>query len=273
MEPEADPKRGAGKAHTGWDAERYDRSSTPQRQWGALLVDSIDGSNVEHALDAGCGTGRLTLELAERLPDAHIVALDADASMMAKAKENLSDLVQGGRMELVHSDFLKYDPDEPFDLVFSNAVFQWIDDDAALWRRCWDLLRPGGRLVAECAGAGNLGPQKALAEQIAAEIGEGPETGRLERGARYAEIEPTRRGLEEAGFEAAEVGFRPEEPEFDSDEAFDDFARAVVLRPYEGQISPKLWESFTSQWIERHVEIHGRRLHYIRLRIRARRPE
>ncbi len=72
-----------------WDAATYDRLSEPQRRWGEAVLGRLDLAGAERVLDAGCGTGRVTELLRERLPDGEVVALDASASMIERARERL----------------------------------------------------------------------------------------------------------------------------------------------------------------------------------------
>ena len=91
----------------------------------------------ETVLDAGCGTGRVTALLLERLPDGHVVAVDSAPSMVEHAREALGRARDGLLAPTSPSSSL----DEPVDAVFSNAVFHWVaDHDApvrsACTRRC-----------------------------------------------------------------------------------------------------------------------------------------
>ncbi|MFL5957235.1 MAG: class I SAM-dependent methyltransferase, partial [Solirubrobacterales bacterium] len=72
-----------------WDATTYDRVSTPQLEWGLRVLDRLPLRGDERVLDAGCGSGRVTARLAERLPRGHVVAVDASAAMVARAREAL----------------------------------------------------------------------------------------------------------------------------------------------------------------------------------------
>ncbi len=134
-----------------WDAETYDEVSDPQFEWGMEVLQRLELRGDEVAIDAGCGSGRVTEQLVERLPNGRVVAVDGSAAMVEKAKERL-----GGRADYLVSDLLELKPSEPVDLVFSTATFHWIGDHDALFRRLRAVLKPGGRLVAQCGGHGNV---------------------------------------------------------------------------------------------------------------------
>ena len=103
-------------------------------------------------LDAGCGSGRVTRLLLERLPRGHVVAVDSAPSMVEHAREALDP----ERATVVQANLTELVLDEPVDAAFSNAVFHWIGDHDALFARLCAALRPGGRLVAQCGGEGNV---------------------------------------------------------------------------------------------------------------------
>src|SRR5436190_17313617 len=74
-----------------WDAATYDRLAAPMTRWGREVVDRLELRGDERVLDAGCGTGRVTAMLRDRLPRGEIVALDGSTSMIELARERLGD--------------------------------------------------------------------------------------------------------------------------------------------------------------------------------------
>ena len=75
MAPSADTR--AMTTPRDWDAATYDRVADPQTRWGTAVLDRLTLTGDEVVLDAGCGTGRVTESLAERLPRGRVIALDA----------------------------------------------------------------------------------------------------------------------------------------------------------------------------------------------------
>ena len=151
---------------TEWDASAYERVSGPQLGWGRTVLDRIPLRGDEAALDAGCGTGRVTRLLAERLPEGRVIGVDGSQAMVAEARERLADLAP--RVTVRQGDLLELELDEPVDLIVSTATFHWILDHDTLFRRLNAALRPGGRLVAQCGGAGNVAATLAVVEEVGA---------------------------------------------------------------------------------------------------------
>ena len=146
-----------------WDAATYDRVSTPQVEWAERVLDRLPLRGDETVLDAGCGSGRVTRMLLDRLPRGHVVAVDSTASMVEHAKAALDP----ERATVFQADLTELELDEPVDAVFSNAVFHWIRDHDLLFERLHAALRPGGRLVAQCGGQGNVERLHRVANQLA----------------------------------------------------------------------------------------------------------
>ena len=148
-----------------WDAATYDRVSAPQVEWALRVLERLPLRGDETVLDAGCGSGRVTQLLLERLPRGHVVAVDSAPSMVEHAREALDP----ERATVFQANLTELVLDEPVDAAFSNAVFHWIADHDALFARLHAALRPGGRLVAQCGGEGNVERFHEAARAVAAE--------------------------------------------------------------------------------------------------------
>jgi trans-aconitate 2-methyltransferase len=150
---------------TEWNAASYHKVSGPQTSWGHKVLDRLHVNGDERAIDAGCGSGRLTGELMERLPRGRLLALDRSWNMLITARANLRPAF-GSRVSFVQVSL----PQMPFsgwaDLVFSTATFHWVKDHAALFSAIHVALRGGGRLHAQCGGGPNLRRAHELAESV-----------------------------------------------------------------------------------------------------------
>ncbi len=121
-----------------WDATTYDRVSAPQQLWAAEQLDGLALRGDEVVLDAGCGSGKVTLELAARVPNGRVYAVDAAPSMVEHARQALGD-----RATVSCQDLVELELPEPVDLVFSNATFHWIHDHDALFAALHRNMKPG----------------------------------------------------------------------------------------------------------------------------------
>jgi trans-aconitate 2-methyltransferase len=204
-----------------WDAATYDRVADPQARWGGAVLERLPLAGDELVLDAGCGTGRVTELLLERLPRGRVIALDASPAMVEQARRRLAR--SDGRVDFVVADLgrpLSLPGGVPVDAVLSTATFHWVPDHDALFRNLAAVLRPGGRLVAQCGGAGNIASIRA----ILATIGDG-----WAGEAHYETPEATAERLAAAGFTAIETWLQPEPTRFDAGEPLETFLRTVIL--------------------------------------------
>lgn len=139
-----------------WDATLYDKQHHFVSDYGADVLQWLAPQSGEHILDVGCGTGQLAAQIAAS--GALVLGTDASADMVANAKAAYPNL----SFEVVDGAHLPYQ--ENFDAIFSNATFHWIENQQDLTEGLFKSLKPGGRLVAEFGGKGNV---KSITDAIA----------------------------------------------------------------------------------------------------------
>jgi trans-aconitate 2-methyltransferase len=204
-----------------WDAATYDRVADPQMRWGSAVLDRLPLRGDERVLDAGCGSGRVTEQLLERLPDGSVVALDASGEMLDEARRRLARF--GDRVQYVEADLGQPLPiDRPVDAILSTATFHWVPDHGALFRHLAAVLRPGGRLVAQCGGKGNISRFVAAVATLSD----------IPVARQFSGPEETADRLAAAGFTDIETWLEPEPTRFEAGAPFEDFLETVCLRQH-----------------------------------------
>lgn len=204
-----------------WDATTYDRVAEPQTRWGRSVLDRLPLTGAETVVDAGAGSGRVTELLLERLPRGRVVALDASPAMVVEARRRLERF--GDRVAFVVADLgqpLALPGGHLVDAILSTATFHWVTDHDALFGNLAAVIRPGGRLVAQCGGVGNIASIRA----VLATIGDG-----WLGEAHYETPEATAERLAAAGFIDIETWLEPEPTRFDAGEPLETFLRTVIL--------------------------------------------
>src|SRR5689334_11471243 len=146
-----------------WDGRSYDRVSGPMAEMAAPVLDRLPLRGDETVIDAGCGSGRVTEALVERLPRGRVIGVDVSASMVEAARARLD-----GRADLHVADLSTMDLGLRADAILSTATFHWIADHDALFARLRAHLRDGGALVAQCGGRGNIANVHAAAAEVMA---------------------------------------------------------------------------------------------------------
>ncbi len=146
-----------------WDGTSYDRVSGTMQELGLEVLERLELGGDEVVLDAGCGSGRITEALLERLPRGRVIAVDESASMAQAARRRL-----GSKVDIRVLDLLELELEEPVDAILSTATFHWISDHDRLFAKLHAALRRGGRLVAQCGGEGNIDTLRGKAHAVLA---------------------------------------------------------------------------------------------------------
>jgi trans-aconitate 2-methyltransferase len=242
-----------------WDAETYQRVSVPHEEWATAVLERLPLRGEETVLDAGCGTGRVTRMLVERLPHGRVVAVDGSVAMVEKVRE----VLRPGDEALV-ADLTGLELPEPVEAVVSSAVFHWIADHEALFARMRAALKPAGRLAAQCGGAGNIDALRETTRVVAAAAPYAEHLAGIAEPWHYAGAEQTETRLREAGFAEARCWLQPwdvvpPEPA--------EFLCTICLAPYLDPLPEGLRDRFVADVLA--AEPEPLRLRYVRLNIEA----
>jgi trans-aconitate 2-methyltransferase len=250
----------AGGPKGDWNASRYDKVADPQTRWGAEVLERLSLDGDETVLDAGCGTGRVTELLLARLPRGRVIALDFSGAMLEQARARLAPF--GDQVTFVQADLGRPLPlAAPVDAVLSTATFHWVMDHDALFANLGRVVRPGGWLVAQCGGFGNI----ARLLRTAAEVHPG-----FSRQHNFQTAEATAARLAASGFDRIETWLSEAPTPFDSAAAFEAFLETVCLRTFLDELPPAEREPFVRAVASRLPEPV---LDYVRLNITARKAE
>jgi trans-aconitate 2-methyltransferase len=122
-----------------WDQAQYLKFEAERTRPARELLGRVN-TDVSSAVDLGCGPGNSTALLRERYPSARVIGVDSSPDMLARARRDLPAL------EFVEADVARYRP-EHADLLFANAVFQWVPDHERLLPALMQALPPGGALA------------------------------------------------------------------------------------------------------------------------------
>jgi trans-aconitate 2-methyltransferase len=227
-----------------WDAARYHRISDPQVAWGRTVAARLAPVAGERILDLGCGTGRLTEEIAAK-PGIFVVGLDRSAAMLQEAAARqlhrgqtpISDsrgptpvLDSYGALAYVRADGSALPFVDAFDAVFSAATFHWIPDHDRLFASIYRALKKGGRLIAQAGGARNLEQVYSRARRLM----RSPQYARFyaswSEPCHFENVSDTEARLQRAGFKDFEASLVSAPVSFQQPEAYAEFVAAVCLR-------------------------------------------
>jgi trans-aconitate 2-methyltransferase len=231
----------------------------PHEEWARSILERLELSGGERVLDAGCGSGRVTSMLIERLPEGSVVAVDGSPSMIGEVRSVLRP-----QDEALVADLTALRLDQPVDVVFSSAVFHWVLDHDVLFRSLRGALKPGGRLASQNGGAGNIARLKASSEEVAGREPYAEHFADFGRPWNYAGPEETEERLRAAGFTEARCWLQPwdvtpPEPA--------EFLKTVCLGPHMDALPEELRDPFIADVLA--LEEDPLVLGYVRLNIDA----
>ncbi len=127
-----------------WDAEKYDSVKAPQVDAGRELIEMARIRECDSVLDIGCGTGKLTMELARLASRGEVVGIDPSEEMLLKAT-SVSSGVENVRF--IRSSAESIDFVDRFDFAFSNSALQWVKEQAEAIKRAYRALKRGGKIA------------------------------------------------------------------------------------------------------------------------------
>ncbi len=243
-----------------WDPNRYQQNAGFVAVLGAPLLDLLSPKSGERILDLGCGDGALTEKIASV---GSVVAVDASADQIKAARARGLDahVIDGTRLAF----------ECEFDAVFSNAALHWMRDPDAVIAGVWRALKPGGRFVAECGGAGNV---RTILKALVAALDRRGLDGRAAVPWYFPAPEDYHARLERRGFTVESIALIPRPTPLPGalgdwlDTFAESFLAAVppaecpaVKREVETELRPKLVDA-SGTWVT----------DYVRLRFVARKP-
>ena len=240
-----------------WDAGTYDRVALPHHGWATVVLDRLELAGDETVLDAGCGSGTVTEQLLERLPHGRVVALDGSGRMLEEARRRLAGHLD--RVSFVHADLSRFLPVEAVDAVVSSATFHWIADHRSLFANLAAVLRPGGRLSAQCGGAGNGGALRRFIHEVRPEL---PDPWH------FATADEAAADLTAAGFVGVHTWLAPAPAPLPAGEV-ESYLRTVVLGAHLEHIPDGEQDGFVRAVAER---LPGPEIDYVRLNLMAHLP-
>jgi trans-aconitate 2-methyltransferase len=258
---------------THWNAEVYERIGTPMRRWAQAVIDDLHLRGDETVLDAGCGSGSVTFDLLERLPNGRIYAVDSSPEMISKITQAIEERGLTSVIP-IRASLTDFELPEPVEVVFSNAVLHWIPDDDALFGCLLRATKPGGRFRAQCGGGANIARLMEVTKAVE----------KLEPFVRYLDgsaefrkqrtAEQAKAAMERAGWIEVRAALFDSPVPFENHDEASLYLRTIILQRHVAALPEEHQEPFLREVIAETVHRFGEPFaaDYVRLDLWARRP-
>ena len=235
-----------------WDAGTYDQvSRLVQYRWGKQVLELRKWRGNEIVMDAGCGSGLLTKQLAKKAPRGKVYAVDIDSNMIKQAKNNLQFF---DNIEIMQSSFTDIKLPRKVDVIFSNSALHWVQDHRKAFQNFWEMLKPmnysdditdisvsdnsnnntggGGQLLIQSGGHGNLQKIITILEQITHLDQFKEHFTEWKQPWYFAKAEDTNKLLQAIGYVNTEVYSSSDSVIFANRQIYSKFVKTVVLKSY-----------------------------------------
>lgn len=257
-----------------WNSSAYHRVSGPQFDWGKKVVGRVTLRGNETLLDAGCGTGRLTEELLEQLPNGRVIGVDLSQNMLETAHQRLGPRF-GKHITFIVADLQMLPFEAAFDGIFSTAAFHWVPDHDQLFRNLYEALRTGGWVEAQCGGGPNIGRLRKRVAELSASRRFAPFLANYRDSWVFSDAETAAARLRRAGFVEVKTWIEPAPTRFETKQRFREFlATAVLHRHLERLPEEKLRQRFLTDLADAAaLDDPPLELDYWRLNLSAHKPK
>jgi ubiquinone/menaquinone biosynthesis C-methylase UbiE len=209
----------------------------------------------EIVMDAGCGSGLLTKQLAKQVPRGKVYAVDIDSNMIKQAKNNLQFF---DNIEIIQSSLTDIKLPRKLDVIFSNSALHWIQDHREAFQNFWEMLKPmssndvtdisvsnnsnnttgsSGQLLIQCGGYGNLQEIITILERITHLDRFKEHFANWKQPWHFAKAKDTSKLLQEIGYVNAAVYYSDDCVILPNRRIYSKFVKTVVMKSYLDHIS------------------------------------
>ena len=232
-----------------WNAEDYAKNSSAQAIWANELITKLALQGNESLLDIGCGDGRITAEIARRLPSGFVVGIDSSENMIALASKSFAcDNLTFYMMNATDIHFNKM-----FDVAFSNATLHWVKDHQAVLSNLRKHLNPQARILFQMGGRGNAQEMAEIADQVIVSSEWAAYFQGFAFPYSFYDAEDYERWLPKTGFEAIRIELIPKDMVHKNSDELKGWLRTTWF-PYTDRLPQDKRETFLDELVKQYLE-------------------
>jgi trans-aconitate 2-methyltransferase len=235
-----------------WDAQDYNLNSANQQRWAREMLASLQLTGAERILDIGCGEGKVTAELAQRVPKGAVVGVDVSPEMIGLAEKLF--LGKAANVTFQHADASALPFHNEFDVVVSFNCLHWVKDHLPVLEGIEQSLKPSGRVLLQFGGRGVDKVVDDISEPVISAKKWRPYFINFEFPWYFYGPEDYKVWVQEAGLNAQRVEIVPHEGVF-TPEQFKGWIRATWV-PYLQRVPPDRREDLVSEMVDQYLMEH-----------------
>ncbi|OGW32688.1 MAG: hypothetical protein A2X59_08315 [Nitrospirae bacterium GWC2_42_7] len=224
-----------------WDAEKYDSTHGPQIEVGRELIGMAMVKADDSILDIGCGTGKLTCELAQLANKGMVLGIDPSVEMLEKAKGTTALFANISLMQIPAQ---KMDFNNEFDIVYSNSALQWIKEQEDVIARSYRALKPNGRITIQLPAKDFCWAMTENIQSAISALGLESMFNKMESPWRFPLKEEMEEFFNNAGFRNVKAYYKEDTLFFESVNEVLDWGVSAGLRPFLASLNEKKQERF-----------------------------
>jgi len=228
-----------------WNPSQYERFQSERDQPFFDLLALVQPKPAMKVIDLGCGTGELTQKMHQKLAARSTLGIDSSASMLERAAAFAQEGLTFRKGEVEALDW-----GEGYDLVFSNAVLQWVPDNTAVVSHIARALSPGGQIAVQVP-ANDDHPSHAIAAEVAGEEPFRSALGGYRRESYILEVDRYATLLDQLGFASQHVRMQVYPHRLASRDDVVEWVKGTLLLAYQKRLSPELFAQFLARFRER----------------------
>jgi len=235
-----------------WNAEDYYRSSVEQKKWAQELIANLILKGYKRALDVGCGDGKVTAEVAKRLPNGSVLGIDNSEEMIHFARKKFPTR-RYPNLTFEIMDVRNLNFKNEFDIIISNACLHWIIDHLAVLKGIKDGLKQYGKTILQMAGRKSGMKVTKIVERIIKAEKWNKYFTEFSSPYRFYGPEEYKKWLDLVGLKAKRVELKAEGMIFKGEEEFKAWIRTTWL-PYTERIPEDLRQEFIDEIVRRYID-------------------
>lgn len=227
-----------------WNPVQYDKFKLERARPFWDLVGLLKKTQNPRIIDLGCGTGELTQKLHEKFAGASTLGLDSSAKML-----NSADAVCSRNLSFVKGDVETFNPENPYDIVFSNAALQWVENHEEIFRTIFKWVSPGGQIAFQMPYNFEH-PSHQIASSVAQDLFASVFDGK-KLSSNVLPLEKYSELLQHNGFIEQECVARIYGHQMPSGRSVIEWTKGTLLTKYQARLTPKEFEQFLYEYEKR----------------------